>query len=137
MSEHRQKRSKCWFRIGVTDSAWKSIAAMATSPLVDRSESRAAEDNKKAFPSTASHPAAIDGVPSMSFNSGDSEEQNPLTSVDGSHDVDVEDEDDSDELLVLQYVDNHVAKFIVGRDSDWVDAAVVSVTRRYLEIIVC
>ena len=131
VSEHKQKKSKCWFRIGVTDSAWSSNAALATSPLVERSESKAVEDSKEGFPVSASQPSALDGAPSMSFNSNDSADQHPRSSMDGSHDA-AEEEEDGDELLVLQYVDNHVAKFIVSRDNDWVDAAVVSVKYVYL-----
>lgn len=140
ITHHKVKRSTCWFRIGVTDSAWNSSANTVTSPLLQRSASSMPEV-KESFSTSIVDSLPENADSSINFSSegkdnkskdsdSDSDSENHSESEEGI----VEDlqEDELDDLLVLQYIDNHVAKFIVGRDDDWVDANVVDSKNTYM-----
>lgn len=130
VGENRIKKSNCWFRVGVTDSTWRSPLDMAVSPMDRQTPVTACQG--EGFPPSRETNKDAEGNINVSelkaINEPDSDldsgSELPSASVSESKQEETT-EEEFDDLLVLQYIDNAVAKFIVDADNNWVDAAVV------------
>jgi hypothetical protein len=164
------KRSKCWFRVGVTDSAWASPAQMAVSPLsrapsmqptgqeLGQGQGQGQGVESFSLPRGASSLEAAPGPPAPAQTSGteagagaeakrreDSDSESDSQSASGTgteaglqqgqgqgQGQEQPPEEEFDDLLVLQYLDNYAAKFILGLGDDWVDAHVIDSRNAYM-----
>lgn len=127
ISENNIKTSKCWFRVGVTDSAWGS------SPTTGSRLSAETEGLLSSAPTAGDKIVEEQNVyKAKSKDSSQLETDSGLDSPAASiAELNMEKtnngEEEVDDFLVLQYIDNSVARFIVDRDDDWVDARVVRI----------